>query len=323
MSHLITYVVIVNWNGKEMLQKCLNSFFVNTASPDFKVVVVDNASTDGSVEMLQEKFPQIKLIRNAQNTGFSKANNQGIRFALENGAKYILLLNNDVEITNARWLEDLSTVLESDNKIGIVGCKLLYPDGTIQHAGGIIKLQVPYHRGECAKDTGQYDKVEFVDCVTGAVLLIKSDVIRRIGLLDEGFTPLYFEDTDWCVRARLYGYKVAYTPNPTLIHHCGSSSSKLSREKKRFYSRRSFIRFFLLNFQITDILKRILLFESKEAIRCLVVRTRHEKLPFVLRSDASNRLLFFTEVWLASIRDFKGIIALRRQRFVFGARLHV
>src|SRR5450756_1618508 len=220
-SHLITCVVIVNWNGKEMLQNCLSSFFVNTKSPECKVVVVDNASTDGSVEMLQAQFPQIKLIRNPRNTGFSKANNQGIRFALENGAKYILLLNNDVEITAGRWLEDLSDVFESDTKIGIVGCKLLYPDGTIQHAGGIIKLQVPYHRGKCAKDTGQYDKVEFVDYVTGAVLLIKSDVIRRIGLLDEGFTPLYFEDTDWYVRARLYGYKVVYTPNPTLIHHCG------------------------------------------------------------------------------------------------------
>jgi GT2 family glycosyltransferase len=323
VSHLITYVVIVNWNGKEILQKCLNSFFVNTASPDCKVVVVDNASTDGSVEMLQAKFPQIKLIRNSLNTGFSKANNKGIRFALENDAKYILLLNNDVEIIGGRWLKELSDVLESDTKIGIVGCKLLYPDGTIQHAGGIIKLRVPYHKGECEKDTGQYDKVEFVDYVTGAVLLIKSDVIRRIGLLDEGFTPLYFEDTDWCVRARLYGYKVAYTPNPTLIHHCGSSSSKLSREKKRFYSRRSFIRFFLLNFQMTDILKRILLVESKEAIRCVVVRPQHGKLPIALRSDASSKLMFFAKVWLASIRDLKGIIALRRQRFIFGARLHV
>ena len=160
-------------------------------------------------------------------------------------------MNNDVEIPRAGWLEELSNVLESDSKIGIVGCKLLYPNGTIQHAGGIINLRVPYHRGECEKDTGQYDSVEFVDYVTGAALLIKSEVIQRIGLLDEGFTPLYFEDTDWCMRARFYGYKVAYTPNPTLIHHCGSSSSKLGSEKKRFYSRRSFIRFTLLNYPVT------------------------------------------------------------------------
>ena len=323
VPNLITYVVIVNWNGKELLQKCLSSLFVNTASSECKVVVVDNASTDGSVEMLRQKFSQVKLITNTENTGFSKANNQAIRFALQNGAKQVLLLNNDVEITNPRWLEEFSDVLESDPKIGIVGCKLLYPDGTIQHAGGVINLRVPYHRGEGAKDTGQYDKVEFVDYVTGAALLIKSDVIRRIGFLDEGFSPLYYEDTDWCVRARLYGYKVAYTPKPSLIHHCGFSSNKLGSEKKRFYSRRSFIRFVLLNYQVTDIVKRILLFETKEVIRCLVVRPRHGKLPIVLRSDASSRLMFFARVWWASIRDLKGIIALRRQRFIFGEKLHV
>jgi O-antigen biosynthesis protein len=318
---LITYVVIVNWNGKELLQKCLSSLFVNTASSECKVVVVDNASIDGSVEMVDVKFPQVKLIRNSQNTGFSKANNQGIQFALQNGAKQILLLNNDVEITDQKWLKGLTDVFESDPKIGIVGCKLLYPDGTIQHAGGVIALKVPYNRGEGAKDTGQYDRVEFVDYVTGAVLLIKSEVVRKIGLLDDGFSPLYYEDTDWCVRARLFCYKVAYTPKPTLIHHCGSSSNKLGSEKKRFYSRRSFIRFILLNYQLKDIAKWILLFESKVAIRSLVLRPRHGKLPIALRSDAASRLNVLVQVWWASIRDLEGIIVLRRQRFMFGEKI--
>src|SRR5665647_385232 len=105
MPNLITYVVIVNWNGKELLQKCLSSLFVNTASSECKVVVVDNASIDSSVEMVEEKFPQVKLIRNSQNAGFSKANNQGIQLALQNGAKQVLLLNNDVEITDQKWLK--------------------------------------------------------------------------------------------------------------------------------------------------------------------------------------------------------------------------
>ena len=323
MSDSIICIVIVNWNGKAVLQKCLKSLFDNTSSPTCKVVVVDNASTDGSVEMVHANFPQVDIIRNTWNAGFSKANNQGIRHAFKNNAKQILLLNNDVEITTIGWLEELSNVLEFDSKIGIVGCKLLYPEGTIQHAGGIIDLRVPHHRGEGANDTGQYDRVEFVDYVTGAVLLIKSDVIRSIGLLDEGFTPLYYEDTDWCVRARLNGYKVAYTPNPTLIHHCGSSSGKLGSEKKRLYSRRSLIRFVLLNYQVTDIFKRIILFESKEAIRCLIVRPVLGRLPIALRSDASTKVMFFVKVWWTSIRDLKGIIALRRQRFIFGARLHV
>jgi GT2 family glycosyltransferase len=323
MPNLTTYVIIVNWNGKELLQKCLRSLFANTMRSECKVIVVDNASADGSVEMVRDNFPQAESIINSENTGFSKANNQGIRLALENGARQILLLNNDVEITDVKWLGKFSDVLKSNPKIGIVGCKLLYPDGTIQHAGGVINLRVPYHRGECTKDTGQYDKVEFVDYVTGAALLIKSDIIRKIGLLDEGFSPLYYEDTDWCVRARLYGYKVAYTPKPTLIHYCGTSSNKLGRRKKRFYSRRSFIRFVLLNYQVKDILKRIVLLESKEVIRCLVMRPQHGKLPLVLRIDAYSRLMFFAQVWWASIRDLKGIIALRRQRFILGEKIRV
>ncbi len=319
---LITYAVIVNWNGREILQKCLNSFFVNTAASECNVVVVDNGSTDGSVEMLQAFFPQVKILKNIHNAGFSKANNQGIRFALENGAKHILLLNNDIEITDGKWLKEFSDVLESDTKIGIVGCKLLYLDGTIQHAGGIISLRVPYHRGEGEKDTGQYNRVEFIDYVTGAALMIKSAVVGSIGFLDECFTPVFFEDTDWCVRATLYGYKVVYTPKPTLIHHCGASSSKLGSETKRFYARKNHIRFFLLNYPTTDIFKRILLFESKEFIRCIVVRPKHRKLPLNLRSDAYNKMMFFSKVWWASIRDFKGILALRRQRFIFWAKLN-
>lgn len=160
MPNLTTYVIIVNWNGKELLQKCLRSLFANTMRSECKVVVVDNASADGSVEMVRDNFPQVESIINSENAGFSKANNHGIRLALEKGARQILLLNNDVEITDVKWLGKFSDVLESDPKIGIVGCKLLYPDGTIQHAGGVIDLRVPYHRGECAKDTGQYDKVE-------------------------------------------------------------------------------------------------------------------------------------------------------------------
>lgn len=323
MSHATVYVVIANWNGKKTLYKCLTSLFANTQPFESTVVVVDNASTDGSIDMLQKNFAQVHVLRNNLNMGFSKANNQGIRYALADGAKYILLINNDVEITDGNWLETFTDVLESDSKIGIVGCKLLYPDGKIQHAGGTIKLRGAYHRGEFEKDAGQYNRVEFMDYVTGAALLIKSDVILKIGLLDEGFTPLYCEDTDWCVRARLYGYNVAYTPKPALTHHSGLSSTKLGKERKWFYFRRSSIRFFLLNFQLKDILKRILKFESMAAVACLVVRNRNGKLPLTLRSDASSRMLLFVNAWLPNVRGLRGIMALRRQRFMLGKRLKV
>jgi GT2 family glycosyltransferase len=319
----LTYIVIVNWNGKETMRKCLTTLFANTKSQAVRVVVVDNASTDESIAMLQKNFPQVCIIKNQANVGFSVANNQGIKIALANSAKQVLLLNSDVEITESEWLETLSDVVESNREIGVAGCKLLFPDGKIQHAGGIIKLRGAYHRGEHEEDTGQYDKVEFVDYVTGAALLIKAEVIRKIGLLDEGFTPLYFEDTDWCVRVRLIGYKIAYAPHPTFIHHCGASAKKLGNTKNTFYFKRSSIRFFLLNYQTKDVLKRILKFEIPAALACLVGHNRNGKIPIALRSDASTRLLLFVKAWTPSIRGLKGIMAKRRQRFMLKAKLNV
>ena len=254
---------------------------------------------------------------------FRKANNIGIRYALQNGAKYVMLLNNDVEITDKNWLEEFTGAMESDSKIGIVGCKLVFPDGTLQHAGGLVKLRVPYHRGECKKDIGQYDHVELVDYVTGAALMIKAETICNVGLLDEGFSPLYYEDTDWCVRAHLYGYGIAYTPKPTLIHHCGASSNKLGGERKKFYAKRSFIRFVLLNYPVVDILKRTLLYESREAIRCLIVKPKRGPLPLALRSDAASRLIVFLRPWLANVHNLKRILYLRRQRYSYVGKLHV
>jgi len=154
-------------------------------------------------------------------------------------------------------------------------------------------------------------------------LLIKSDVIREIGLLDEGFTPLYCEDSDWCVRATLYRYKVVYTPEPTLIHHCGSSAKKLGNSKNAFLFRRSSIRFFLLNYQTKDIIKRILRYEVPALAACFVGRNRNGKLHFNLRLDVSVRFSFFVRAWAPSIRDLKSIMAKRRQRFIFNTKLHL
>jgi GT2 family glycosyltransferase len=320
LAPLVT-VVIVSWNGKKLLRKCFDTFYRNTTKVDCRVVVVDNASSDGSVEMLREAYTDVHVIGNFENTGFSIANNQGIKYALSLGSKYVLLLNNDVEITEPNWLQELLSVFESDSQVGVVGCKLLYPNGRLQHAGGVVALQVPYNRGEDQEDKGQYDKVEFLDYVTGAVLLIRSDVVRQIGYLDPGFTPLYCEDTDWCLRAKFYRYKIAYTPKPTLIHHCGSSSSKLGNARRAFYFKRSFTRFYLLNYPVTAILKRLLLFESQEILRCFIVKGR--KVPLTLRSDTANRLRIFARAWLPSIRNLGEILALRRQRFKYGEKLQL
>src|SRR3990170_2544486 len=161
------FVVIVNWNGKEFLKKCLTTVLLNTVYPEYQVVVVDNGSVDGSVEMVKKEFSTVNLIENSENLGFSKANNQGIKHALFHGAKYVLLLNSDVEIAEKEWLENMVNLSASDSTIGIVGCKLVYPNGLIQHAGGVVNLEGAYNRGDGEKDKKQYEKVELVDFVTG------------------------------------------------------------------------------------------------------------------------------------------------------------
>ena len=318
LSSSTVFVIIANWNGREVMRKCLTSFFAHTLKTESQIVVVDNASVDGSLEMLEKEFPKVKLIRNKRNLGFSKATNQGVAYALTQGAKYILLLNSDVEIPEKNWLTTMLSIFEYDSRIGIVGCKLLYPNGRIQHAGGEIRVSGAYNRGDCELDVGQYDQIQFVDYVTGAVFLIKSEVIHKIGLLDESFSPLYCEDTDLCVRAKLYGYKVAYTPKPALIHESGSSASALKKEKIQFYFRKSWIRFFLLNFQFTDILKRMLTFESRELVRCIINRNRKGRLPLKIRDDAPSKIVLWAKAWIPSIRNLRDIVAKRKQRFFFG-----
>jgi GT2 family glycosyltransferase len=323
LSSSTVFVIMVNWNGREVMRKCLTSFFANTLTPESQIVVVDNASVDGSVEMLEKEFPKVKLIRNKRNLGFSKGTNQGLVYALTQGAKYTLLLNTDVEITEKNWLTTMLSIFEYDSRVGIVGCKLLYPNGRIQHAGGEIRVRGAYHRGDRELDIGQYDQIQFVDYVTGAVFLMKSEVICKIGLLDEGFSPLYCEDTDLCVRARLYGYEVAYTPKPALIHESGSSSNPLKKEKIQFYYRKSWIRFILLNFQFTDILKRIFTFESRELVRCVIKRNRKGRLPLKIRDDAPRKIILLVKAWIPSIRNLREIMEKRKQRFFVGKAIRL
>lgn len=314
MANAEVFIIIVNWNGKETLKQCLTSILKNTISPPFQIVVVDNGSTDHSVEMLRQEFPTAKVIKNRGNLGFSKANNQGIKYAATQGANYFLLLNSDIMVAQEDWLTRMVGLMESDRSVGVVGCKLIYPDGRIQHAGGLARVAGAGHRGDGERDTGQYDRVEFVDYVTGAALLTKAEVIRRIGLLDEGFTPLYCEDTDWCMRAKYCGYKIAYTPNPTLIHKRGSSAKNLRQRNNEFYFKRSWIRFFLLNFHRKAIVKRLLFYEAMEFVACFVDRDSSGKLPLKARLDYP-KLTLLKKAWMINLCNLSDILAKRKQRF--------
>jgi len=216
-------VIVLAWNGREYLETCLNAVFAQDY-PDFEVIVVDNGSTDGSADFVAERFPQARLIRNERNLGFAAGNNVGLRAAT---GDVLVLLNQDTQVQPG-WLRAMVTAL-ADPTIGIVGCKLLYPDGTIQHAGAYLTdvRGSPEHIGWREPDRGQYNQSLDVEFVTGAALGLTRITLERIGYLDEGFAPVYYEDVDWCYRAREAGLRVVYWPDAVAIHCEGSSTPQM------------------------------------------------------------------------------------------------
>jgi len=214
-------VIIPVWNGRRFLQNCLDALLAQEGV-DFEVIVVDNASSDGSASLVAEKFPAVRLIRNKRNLGFAGGCNTGLKVAQGN----ILVLLNQDTIVRPNWLRVLSNALH-DHKIGVVGCKIFYPDGkTIQHAGAWIEwpLGLARHYGQGEQDTGAWDTPRAVEYVTGAAMAFRRDVLERVGFLDEGFWPGYFEDIDFCFRAREAGYEIWYIPDATLVHEETTSS---------------------------------------------------------------------------------------------------
>lgn len=208
-------IVIPVWNGREYIPACLDALLAQDYS-DFEVIVVDNASADGSSDLVAEKYPQVQLIRNTQNLGFAGGCNVGLRAAQ---GDVLVLLNQDTVVLPG-WLRALVEALQRP-EVGVVGCKILYPDGkTIQHAGGWIEwpLGLAHHYGQGEQDNGQWDEPRRVEYVTGAAMVFRRDVLERVGPLDEGFWPAYFEDADFCFRAREAGFEVWYIPGAVVLH---------------------------------------------------------------------------------------------------------
>jgi len=232
------FIIIINWNQQEDTIRCLNSL----KSLDYKnrnVVLIDNGSVDGSPDRIKEQFPQITLIKNNENMGFAAGNNIGIRCALSQGADYILLLNNDT-VVDSGMLKELINVAESDKKIGVVGAV----NYSFEHRKKVVLLSISFNwfTGFTKKEDldaisrGVITEPQQVHGVTGSSLLIKRAVVERIGLLDDRFF-IYYEDTDWCMRARKAGYKVLYVPKAKIWHKVGTSFGQKSPAEFYLYTR--------------------------------------------------------------------------------------
>lgn len=230
-------IVIVNWNTLAMLRDCLRTVVEGLGDTESEVIVVDNASTDGSQAMVRTEFPQFALIENAENRGFSAANNQAMRIA---GGRYLLLLNSDT-LVHGTVLQDSIHYMDAHPNVGAFGCRVLNTDGTVQKTcsmfpsplnmalvtSGAHRLKWPKFFGRYQMNDWARDSERDVDVVFGCYLMVRREVIEQVGMLDEDFF-FYGEETDWCRRIAEAGSAVRFAPVGVITHHGGGTVRSLN-----------------------------------------------------------------------------------------------
>ena len=231
MNKPLVYIITVNWNGLDDTLECLESLR-NITYPKYNIIVVDNGSIDNQADIIKGIFPDIELIKNVENEGFVIANNQGIELAMEKGAEYILLLNNDTTVKND-FLEILVKYAEQNSDVGILSPKILYYNSDlIWSMGGAISyitgFSIMLGKG---KNSKQYNTIIEPDFISGCAMLIKREVIEELGLLDPVYFA-YYEDADYSYMARKAGYKIKVIPN-SVIWHKKSASAGIRGGKRK------------------------------------------------------------------------------------------
>jgi N-acetylglucosaminyl-diphospho-decaprenol L-rhamnosyltransferase len=235
-------IIIVNWNTCEFLRNCLNSLMNCDLPAEYEIIVVDNASTDGSLKMLYEEFPLVQVIKNSHNIGFTKANNIGIKGSQ---GEFILLLNPDTLINAPNIFRKWIAFMDIHKDAGASGCKLIFPDGSHQvgDAGfkpGLVSAMnftfflsniFPYYCKGLFLGSGRLIKEMEVDWVCGADFMVRKSILPKTGLLDESVF-MYAEDIEWGCRIRSFGYKIFYIPHLEIVHLQGESLKKVKSEDK-------------------------------------------------------------------------------------------
>jgi len=269
-KHVDLSVVIVSWNVRDLLRRCLRSVLDSGPEPgrdpnsspspqghsanlQVEIIVVDNGSSDGSTEMVRAEFPQVRLIANNENRGFTAANNQGL--ATSQG-RYLMLLNPDTKVAGDA-LATMAGYLDERPRVGALGPQLRYADGRLQSsrrrfptlATALFESTVvheswpdnPFARRYRMADVPG-DAIQPVDWLVGACLLVRREVYQQVGGLDEGFF-MYSEEIDWCRRIKSAGWEIVYLPAATVIHYEGKSSEQVVAARQ-IYFQSSKVRYF-------------------------------------------------------------------------------
>lgn len=228
-------VVVLNWNGKDVTPHCLDSLLRSSCPPE-QIVVVDNASTDGSPDLIRGRYPQTVVIRNDSNLGFAEGNNVGLRYLLEHAFDLILVLNNDT-IVDPDCLRELKRVAEAEPAAayGATIYELSAP-GRIWYGGGSISPLTLDARHETAPAVID-STPRPTDFITGCCLMLRSDALRNIGLFDKDFFA-YYEDVDWALRAKASGERLLHVPSATVRHDVSYSFRRVGARDERaaYYS---------------------------------------------------------------------------------------
>jgi len=252
MKQLDVSIVIVNWNTRIILRNCLNSIDEHTKDVSFEVIVIDNASTDGSVKMIRSNFPKVIIIENKENRGFAKANNQGIARAK---GRYVLLLNSDTVILD-KAIEKTVFFANAHPKAAVIGCRVLNPDMILQPTcfmfpsvlNMLLSTSYLYKLFPKNKFFGRermtwWDRsnIREVDVITGCFMLVRQEAIQQVGAMDEQFF-MYAEETDWCYRFKGARWKNMFTPDAEIIH-LGGQSTEQAKKTMTIQKRKSILQF--------------------------------------------------------------------------------
>jgi hypothetical protein len=217
--------IVVNWNAREDTRECLASL-ARSSHRELETILIDNASSDGSVDYLKGLFPATIFVSNTSNEGFARASNAGMKLALERGADYVFLFNNDA-VADERAVERLVAAMEQSGDVGLAGPKIFYfsRKDTIWSAGGEVDFWkgMTRHRGIRKQDSPAFSERTDVDYLTGCALMARRELVEKVGMLDTSYR-MYGEDADWCLRARRAGYRVAYVPEALAWHKVSLSS---------------------------------------------------------------------------------------------------
>ncbi len=240
-------IIIVNWNTRDILRNCLTSVYAETKDIEFEVIVIDNASTDDSPEMVVKEFPKATIIENSQNKGFAAANNQGL--AIVRG-RYVLLLNSDTVVLDGAITRSV-TFSDAHPEAAVAGCRVLNPDKALQPTcfmfpstlNMLLLSSYLYKLFPKSKFFGRermtwWDRnnIREVDVVTGCFMMVRRAAIKQVGMMDEQFF-MYGEETDWCYRFKQAGWKILFTPIAEIIHLGEASSRQMKSELVSYESR--------------------------------------------------------------------------------------